>query len=53
MPEEKWCPCGEFPEEMCDQWPACVDINGIQWGTLEAYQKYRRKKESKTETPVK
>lgn len=39
----KWCACGEYPERMCNQWPACVDINGALWGADERFHKYRRK----------
>lgn len=48
MAEEKkeieWCPCDEFPAKMCNQWPACVDINGLIWGAMENVQKFRKKK---------
>lgn len=44
MSEEKeWCQCGEYPADMCSQWPACVDINGNIWGALPQFQKFRRR----------
>lgn len=41
---KKWCPCNKFPAYLCDQWPACVDINGATWENDPQFQKYRRKK---------
>lgn len=41
--EPKWCRCNEFPEKMCDSWPACVDINGKIWGAEPQFQKYRKR----------
>ena len=47
--KKKWCLCDEFPIEMCNQWPACVDLNGRIWGAEESFQKYRKRNQKKHE----